>query len=236
MAIVQYSAPQASFFSALADGKFHLTVPEGTEGAVKREYETSDGKKGEKWELVADFISGVINNLNVRDGDYGKQLFISFANEEGDESKPPVVISLNISSNFAEDFMKKLPNINIEKKVKLVPYSFEDENGKKCRGITVYQDDKKIKGYYHEKKTVKKGKKEFTRLVPIHGYPAPEGAEKFDSDDWKIYFAQARKFLMGEVEKHSLFNQTYRTAAPAEGDVKYISPEEEGVDPDSIPF
>ena len=40
--------PKGRFISILADGKFHETVKEGTEGAVEREYETSDGKTGKK--------------------------------------------------------------------------------------------------------------------------------------------------------------------------------------------
>ena len=74
---IKYSQPRGTFFNVLSDGKFHTTVPEGTEGAVKREYETSDGKKGVKNELVADSISGVISNISVWDGDYGKSIQIT---------------------------------------------------------------------------------------------------------------------------------------------------------------
>ncbi len=63
---------EGKFVSILADGKMHMTVPEGTEGAVKRDYETSDGKKGTKHELVYTELSGMIEKIEFYEGDFGK--------------------------------------------------------------------------------------------------------------------------------------------------------------------
>lgn len=189
---IEYAKPQGTYYSILSDGKFHTQVDEGTAGAVRREYETSDGKKGVKYELIAQSISGRITNIAIYEGDYGKNLQVFM----GDD----VIVSLNCASNFGEDFMKKLPNIDIEKDVKLSPYSFEDADTKKVKkGITVYQDEKKIADFYHNK--------EGEKWVEANGYPKiPAKAKDWSKDEWKLFFLNARIFLLSEVEKSKLYN------------------------------
>ena len=215
------------FWTILSDGKLHHSVPEGTTNAVRRDYETSSGEKGVKFELLAESIKGKIENLLFYEGDYGKQLQIYFAKEKPEDRR--VVLSLSMAGNFGEDFTKKLQKIDEEKEIKLVPYSFEDENKRKKRGITVYQDNIKIQGYYHE---VKKGKNGKDKLVNINGYPeVPKEAEKWASDDWKLFFLQARKFLVSEVEKHSFYN-VVDVRAPQDPVVEY--PEESNATADKF--
>lgn len=204
MANIEYSSEKAQFFSVLADGKFHHSVSEGTPNAVKREYEKKDGTKDFKWELVADSINGIIESISLRDGEFGKQLHIVFKGDGSDDQA--VVVSLNLNSNFSEDFLQKLPNIKTAEEVKLVPYSFEDEKGKSKKGMTVYQSDEKLTSYY-KKQEEKDGKK---IMATVHGYPEiPKAAfdkkKPWDSDDWKMYFTQARKFLVSELEKNPIF-------------------------------
>lgn len=171
------------YLTVLADGKFHQTVPEGTEGAVIREYEDKDEQKKTKTELIFDSVSGSISNISFEDGDFGKNLNIEL---DGDG-----VVSLGTSSSFGEDLMKKLPNINLSKPIKLSPYAFTAE-GKSRKGITVYQDDEKIESYYFDK----------DKGVAVNGIPQPQGdTTKYDSDDWKMHFMTVRKFLIKEVEK-----------------------------------
>lgn len=173
------------FLTVLADGKFHQSVPEGTEGAIVRTYEDKDGVEKTKTELVFDEVIGKITKMSFEDGDFGKNLQL--------EIDADGVISLSTASNFGEDMMKKLPAIDLSKEVKLVPYSFED-GGKSKKGITVYQDDVKIDSYYWDKMEKKS----------INGIPEPEGdTSKFDSDDWKMHFMVVRKFLIKEVENLS---------------------------------
>lgn len=169
------------FITVLADGKFHQTVPEGTEGAVVREYEDKEGVKQSKTELVFDEVSGVITKISFEEGDYGKSLILEI---DGDG-----VVSLNTTSNFGEDVMKKLPNVNLSQSIRLVPYSFE-EAGKSRKGITIYQNDEKVQNHYYDTdaKKVSNGMPEFS-------------GDKNDKDDWKIYFMQVRKFLISETEK-----------------------------------
>lgn len=177
------------YVSILSDGLLHLGATEETEGAIKREYETSDGTKVSKWELVYTELSGMITKVAFQDGDYGKSLRLTVTDDK-DES---VVLSVNTQNNFGEDLMKKLPNVDLTKGVKFAPYSFEDDKGKKRKGVTVYQDDKKIENFYYDRE-----KKENT-----NGYPVPslKKGKKWSKEEWKLYFLQARVFLIEDITK-----------------------------------
>lgn len=171
------------YVSILSDGKFHQSVPEGTEGAVTRTYEDKDKVEHTKTELVFDSVSGMITKISFEDGEFGKNLLIEI---DGDG-----IVQLNTASNFGEDLMKKIPNINLKEEVKLVPFSFED-NGKSKKGVTVYQNEVKIDSHYYD----------LEKKISCNGIPETEGdTKKFDSDDWKMHFMRVRKFLIGEVEK-----------------------------------
>lgn len=220
--MINYAKEKGVYLSVLSDGKFHQTVTKETEGAVLREYETSNGQKGQKWELLASSVEGKITNLEIRDGDYGKQLQITM--QSGDDT---CTISLQTSSNFGEDFMKKLPSISPDEVIKVAPFAFTDDKGKQRRGITVYrQSGEKVVDHYH--------KKEGDKIVAVNGYPAiPADANGWDSDEWKLYFMNARKFLIEETKKHPLFNQ--KPVANFD-DFKYPTPADEGIDPEKITF
>lgn len=171
------------YISVLADGKFHESVLEGTEGAVVRTYEDKDGVKQSKIELVFDEAQGKITKFYFEDGEFGKNLLLEIDNDG--------IIVLGTASSFCEDLMKKLPAIDLKADVKLVPYSFVAE-GKSRKGITVYQGEQKVESYYWDKEA-KKVK---------NGFPEIEGdASKFDSDDWKMHFMKVRKFLVSEIGK-----------------------------------
>lgn len=173
-----------------SDGTLRLTVDAGTEGAKLREYETSDGKKGSKWELTFKSLSGKITNLQMYEGDYGKNLLVTLSYNGGEDT-----ISFNTATPFGEDFMKKLPNINLDEYVTIAPYSFVDDNGKTRKGVTVSQGDVKLSNYFYDAEKKKN----------LHKYPEPEGdVSKFDKDDWKIYFTKCRKFLVANVEEKFL--------------------------------
>lgn len=165
-----------------SDGKFRLTVPEGTEKSVKRDYEDSAGVKGVKNELVFDKLSGKITNVAFHDGKFGKSLQVTLTDEVGD-----MIISLNTATNFGEDAMKKLPNIDLTKVVSFTPYAFTDDKGKLRKGISIVQDGKKITNYFYDEAEKKN----------LHGFPTPKGdTKKYSKDKWKIYFLEAREFLV----------------------------------------
>lgn len=163
-------------FATIVGGKIRVKVEEGTEEAVKREYETPRGDKGVKYELIYDNLDGVISNIRLDQKDWGKMLNVTI---DG------VTLSLNVASRYAQDLMKRFPALNLHKELQLVPYDFTDKEGKQRSGLTVYQGEK-INSYYQNGK-------EYT-----NGMPEPD---KGDDTNWKIYFLQVEEFLIGETEK-----------------------------------
>lgn len=170
------------YISIKADGKFHETVTKETEGAVYREYETSSGEKGSKWELVYQKVEALITDIKFETGEYGENLQITLT--DGDEV---VTLSENTSSSFGEDLLKKLPSINFSQKVLLAPYAFENEKGKTLKGVQVSQQSDKIMNFFWDAENKES----------LHGFPVPEGdTDLYSKDDWKIHFLLVRKFLV----------------------------------------
>lgn len=180
-----------TYVSVLSDGSMRVVVDENTEGAVRRDYETSDGKTGTKWELVYNKLSGYITGIQFYDGDFGNNLQLTIT--DGEEK--PIVLSLSTGSNFGEDMMKKLPAIDLTKRVVMIPYSFEDDNGKLRKGMTVIQNgDEKIANFFYDPTTKKN----------LHGYPETSFGKKktISKDEWKAYFLQCRIFLTDYINEH----------------------------------
>lgn len=189
------------FVSILADGTLRMPVPEFTEGAVTREYETSDGKTGTKHEMVYTELSGMITKVAFFDGEYGKLLQLTI--EDGEEK--PIILSVGTESNFGEDLMKKLPGIDLSVPVRIAPYSMTTDNGKTKKGVSVYQtpnefsDEMKLNNYFYDAEA----------KTNLHGFPkipAGHGKKPVSKEQWKMYFLEARIFLIDFIEKHFKLN------------------------------
>jgi len=185
--------PTANYYNVLADGKFHLTVPEGTEGAILRTFETSDGATGSKWEKIYQSVSGLITKVEFYDGHFGKNLLLTIE----DEGFEPLVVSLGTGTSFGEDMLKKLLAIDIMQPVKLVPYALVDEKTKRTKkGMTVYQNGEKVTSYFH---TYDKETKKTTNINGYPHVPVAKGKKLISSDEWKMHFMQARLFMIEQV-------------------------------------
>ncbi len=195
------------FATILADGKIHVSVPKETEGAVERKFATDADKKagpdvktGSKWEHIYTELTGTISAIKFHEGDYGVNLLV-VVGEEGDEK--PVTLAISTESNFGEDLMKKIPNIDLTKAVTLAPFAFDNDKGKKVRGISVTQPQKKgdpvkILNYFYDTE-----EKEVT-----NGYPTPPQAKAgklINKSQWRKYFTEAREFLIEYVTEHNVF-------------------------------
>ena len=177
---------QATYAIILSDGSIRIKTDESDPEAKRRDYETSTGETGVKFERVYQSISGKITGIELIDGNFGVNLNISLKDGE-DEYK----LSVGTNTTFGEDIMKKLPNINLNEEVSFAPYSFTDDKGKNRRGVTVMQNEVKIKNFF-----VGEDGKEL-----INGMPAPEGdTSKFNSNKWKIYFMLVNEFLQAYIK------------------------------------
>lgn len=188
-----------TYANIISDGSIRIKCDENDEKAVKRDWELKDGTKGTKFERVYKGISGMIIDISFHDADFGKMLHVTFESDE--DGKPDTTLTLNTNSNFAQDLMKKLPNVDLNKKVSLSPYSFEDDKGKIRKGIVVWQGEdgkkEKIQSFFYDPETQK----------ATNGIPVPQGdTKKFDSDDWKMYFTVVKKFLVSYIEEKIIYN------------------------------
>lgn len=178
-----------TFLTILADGKFHKVVPEGTEGAVKRDIK--DKKTGEvtgvKWETLHDSVVGKISGISIFEGKFGRNLQITIDTE---------VVSVGTDTAFGESLLKKLPAIDFSKDVTLEPFAgFTTGDGKKVKsGVTVKQDGNKITDYYYDSEKKK----------AIHGIPA---VEKDEDGDFKDSYKKRNRFMRLELEKLSVFKK-----------------------------
>lgn len=173
-----------------SDGSLRITVDENTEGAKRREYETSDGKKGVKYEKVFKSIAGMVTDISFFEGKFGKNILMDFDNEG-----EVLTLTINTESNFGEDLMKKLPNIDFTQRVMITPYAFEDDAGKTRKGLTINNQGDKIQNFFYDPIAKKN----------INEYPDPKpkkGDKPYTKDDWKVYFIEARSFLTDYVEEH----------------------------------
>lgn len=187
-----YEGQSKIYAKVLADGKFHVADQQGNDGVVKRIVEKDDGTEKVYWEKLYKALEGTISDIEIVDGDYGTTIQITLDSE--------LTITMGTSNNFGSSFMSILPNINLKESVKIAPYSFESE-GKKIKGITVYQDDKKVENYF--KKSVK-GKKP----TLLHSFPKVDEKNKPDASAskkwsrfWRDYFEEVEEFLIESTNK-----------------------------------
>lgn len=174
-----------------SDGTIRVRSAEINPEAVRRDYELKDGTKGFKYELVYNNLRGHINDLGFKPGEYGNQLLITIDD---------VTLAISTESKFADDILKKLPNVDFSKDVNFVPYVFPDDKGKEKKGVSIYQDlgdvkAAKLTNFFYDS-TVKKAKEGYPE------FPSEEDRKKMDKDDWKIYFIKCRKFLQKYIEEN----------------------------------
>ena len=193
----------------LADGKLREQVDEHTEGAKLRVVKDDDGTvKAEKWELTYPGIKGFITAVTTYDGDYGTNINIAVKDANDEE----FVLSLKANSMYGEDFLHKLPNIDLAKEITIKPYSFE-KDGRKNTGMSLTQDDQKLSNAFN---VYDVEKKEWQVLV--EDYPQPDEKTKTKGGEkWTIFFAMRREWLIDHLTEKGLITEPVATedATPA---------------------
>lgn len=202
------SREQKIYANIISDGTIRIKCDESDPKAIKRNYELKDGTKGTKIERVYHELSGFINFINFYEGDYGKTLQVTVI-----DNNEEIILSMGVISNFAEDLMKKIPNIDLSEKVIFRPYSFEDDIKKLRKGITILQNNKKIKSFFHDENN-----------DPINGYPSlTKDIKEYDKEDWKIYFINTRKFLEQYIKINIISKIEQIKIAPLTNEPQIIS-------------
>lgn len=220
---------EKNLYYTIVGGSFRVRVAQDDPEAVRRDWTSADGtKSGTKYERIVKSLIGYIEDIQFRDSEYGLQLYIML--DENDQGWKPV-IALNTASREAEDFLRKLPNIQLLKEVRLRPFDFTGNSGDEVRGMEVMHADPN--GEFTEK--VVNFFRDAEKKVNINGYPNPEGdTNDYSKDDWKLYFLQARKFLVNYTREKmqarvaAAVVDRGRGVVPSD-DLDEIFPDEEGV-------
>jgi hypothetical protein len=219
----EQSQPSGTWYT-INEGKFKKKVSEETEGAIARKWETPDGKSGIKYELHYNALFGKIEGIKIVDGDYGKQILVNLDKDEDGEDP---IIALAVNSKYGVDFLKKLPAIDLSKEVRLMPFNFDNDEGKEVTGLRVDHKDEDGKFKVKVNNFFSDGTKS------INGYPDPEpnAKETYSKEDWKNYFGYV-------VPKFLVTYATENVLPKFHGETKSTMPDypEEVINPEDIPF
>lgn len=120
-------------------------------------------------------LTAKLDGISTRENDYGKQWQLRF--QDGGDY---YVISLPYSSRYASSFLKVLPNLDLSKEVRFMPWAMKDklDATKTITGITLYQDGEKLAPYY-----TKDDPKGLPQMVKIK----VKGKEQWDDSDMMSY-------------------------------------------------
>lgn len=187
-------ADTKEYVSILADGTFRLPVPEGTEGAVKREWEVDD-KSGVKNELVFRALMGYVTNVDLVDTEFGTLIQVDITDKEG-----TLTISTGVNNNFGSDLLKKLPNLDPAKEYRFAPWTMDKENGKTAKGVSITeggQKELKVGNFFYDEE-----KKEEINGMPTPDESIKELEGKKRSNAWKKYFMDVEEFLVDYAKEN----------------------------------
>jgi len=227
-----------NIYLSVIDGTLRQSVPEGTVDAVKRDWEAG-GKSGTKWELVYKATVGKIQAIDIYEGEKEGKKFqnLNIVLDENENGKIPV-ISVGLKSRYADDLLKKLPNVDLDEEVRFRPYSFQpDGEDRKVIGVELTQ--RNGVGQFENKVMSHFSKKVGDKWEALNGYPVPEGdTSTYSSDDWDIFYKQARKFMVAYLMDNVIPKLESKTEE--DKDTPKANPwdkkEEEEIDPENIPF
>jgi hypothetical protein len=149
-----------------------------------------------------DYIEGILFSLKTKENDYGKQYILGV--QDGDDK---FFINISYSSRYATSFLKALPNIDVSKPVKLMPWAMTDKNDstKKVTGITMWQDGEKITPFYT---------KEAPNGLPEMVQVKLKGKMQWDSTDMDAFLEDMAMKKFGEDEQVSEGSSTSVKESP----------------------
>jgi hypothetical protein len=226
-------------YLSIVQGTLRQSVPEGTKDSVPREWEAG-GKKGTKHEIVYNAFSGFITDVSFFDGESDGRKFtnLNIVLDENESGKKPV-ISVGVSTRYASDILKKLPNVDFAQEVRIRPYAFTPEGEEKTvTGVEITQKDRsgnftrKVDSFFHAKDGAGK-------TIIKSGFPQPEGETRdYTQDDWKVFYLQVRRFLVNYTKEHVCprfkdVPKAQRTDVPAHNEAETAA---DDINPDDIPF
>ena len=121
-------------YLSVADGNLVRSYKEANANTNQRVTKTGKLVHEEKFKDLTAKLVGA----ETKENDFGKQWCLKF--QDGEET---YIVNMPYSSRYSASFLKALPNIDLTKNIKFMPWSMVDKNDatKKVTGITCYQND-----------------------------------------------------------------------------------------------
>jgi hypothetical protein len=170
MALSQLGGTNTIYLS-VADGNLVRQHKQANERTTERITKTGKLVYEERFkDLTAKLVK-----IDTKENDYGKQWQLSFTDGE-----VTYIVSLPFSSRYASSFLKALPNVNLYKEVRFMPWAMKDKNDatKTITGITLYQDGNKIAPAYTKEEP--NGLPQMTKIKV-------KGKEQWDDSDMMLF-------------------------------------------------
>jgi len=123
-----------TIYLSVADGYLVRSHKEANSNTTQRVTKTGKLVHEEKFKDLTAKLVGA----ETKENDFGKQWCLKF--QDGEET---YIVNMPYSSRYSASFLKALPNIDLTKNIKFMPWSMVDKNDatKKVTGITMYQND-----------------------------------------------------------------------------------------------
>jgi len=140
MAGSKHTTGGSAVYLSVSDGKLVQSVSQQTEDSVSRVNKSGKTVHEVFWR---DW-TGTILGIEKREHPYGEDWCITV--HDGTQK---AVIKMQVGSRYATEFAKRVPNLDLTKEVRIMPWSLVDEaTQKKKTGIALYQDGIKVAPYY----------------------------------------------------------------------------------------
>ena len=123
-----------TIYLSVADGNLVRSYKEANANTNQRVTKTGKFVHEERFKDLTAKLVGA----ETKENDFGKQWCLKF--QDGEET---YIVNMPYSSRYSASFLKALPNIDLSKNVKFMPWSMVDKNdpAKKVTGVTMYQND-----------------------------------------------------------------------------------------------
>lgn len=187
MALSQLGGTNTIYLS-VADGNLVRQHKQANERTTERITKTGKLVFEERFkDLTAKLVK-----IDTKENDYGKQWQLNFTDGE-----VTYIVSLPFSSRYASSFLKVLPNLNLYKEVRFMPWAMKDKNDatKTITGITLYQDGNKVVAAYT---------KEDPNGLPQMTKIKVKGKEQWDDSDMMLFLENMANNIFNVVTSSEL--------------------------------
>jgi hypothetical protein len=173
MALSNLGGTNTTYLS-VADGNLVRQHKQATERTTERLTKTGKLVFEERFKD----LTAKLENINTRTNEYGTQWQLEFS--DGDAT---YIVSLPYSSRYSSSFLKALPNVDVSKELRFMPWAMKDKNDatKTITGVTLYQDGEKIAPAY-----TKENPNGLPQMVKIK----VKGKEQWDDSDMMQFLEQ----------------------------------------------